>query len=109
MASPRVRADEAAPPSPARRRIDARWARWATCARSASTGAAYGITLSTDVPATWATDSGVSPARIRAWMSRGRRVDVHLSLQLAGPCLLAARSRALVGCLLRRLARYRGP
>jgi len=53
--------------------LEARWARWATCSRSASTGAAYGMIFSTDDWAAAATASGVSPARIRAWMSRGRK------------------------------------
>ncbi len=70
IASPRVRAPCGA--SLAGRRIDERWARSATCSRSASTGAAYGMTFSTVVLAAAATDSGVSPARILAWMSRGR-------------------------------------
>ncbi len=70
-ASPRVRA----PVSPERRRTDDSWARWATCARSASTGAANGMIRSTVVCAAWATDSADSPARMRAWMSRGRRAE----------------------------------
>ena len=68
-ASPRVRA----PDSDARRRTEESWARSATWARSAITGAANAMIFSTDVPAACATASGVSPARMRIWMSRGRR------------------------------------
>ena len=64
----------AAPASPAGRRTLAFWARSATCSRSASTGPTNGRIFSTVVRAASATDSGVSPARMRAWMSRGRRV-----------------------------------
>src|SRR6266508_1399865 len=41
--------------------------------RSASTGPANAITRSTGICATAATASGLSPDRMRAWMSRGRR------------------------------------
>ena len=66
-----MRLPAGAAPDAAGRRIEARWARCATCSRSASTGAAYGMIASTVVWAAAATVSGLSPARIRAWMSRG--------------------------------------
>ena len=44
---------------------------WATIARSCSTGPAYRSTRSTGTPAIRATSSADSPARMRAWMSRG--------------------------------------
>ena len=102
IASPRVRAPCGA--SPAGRRIDDRWARSATCSRSASTGAAYGMTFSTVVLAAAATDSGVSPARILAWMSRGRSMlsiwvstlGTGFSGRVAGCTPRAARSRASI-------------
>ncbi|EON23744.1 DNA-binding protein [Nocardioides sp. CF8] len=68
-ASPSVRA----PVSPALRRSEEAWARCATWARSASTGAAKTMILSIVVWAACATDSAVSPPRMRVWMSRGRR------------------------------------
>jgi hypothetical protein len=71
--SPSVRAPPAEPASPVLRRTDERWARSAMCWRSAITGAANAMILSTLVLAASATASGVSPARMRAWMSRGRR------------------------------------
>ena len=70
---PRPRRGSAPPTRPERRRTDESWARWATWARSAITGAANAMIFSTEVPAAWATASGVSPARMRVWMSRGRR------------------------------------
>ena len=72
-ASPSVRLRACPSLSPDLRRTEERWARWATCSRSASTGAAKAMILSTVVLAAAATASGVSPARMRVWMSRGRR------------------------------------
>jgi hypothetical protein len=48
---------------------------------------------------------GPDPRLDVAWAEGG----FHLSLQLAGPCLFAARSRAVLRRLLRRLTRHCGP
>ena len=61
------------------------WACSTTCARSASTGAAYRSTRSVEMPAATATSSTLCPARTRAWISRGRELTLQGDLHLAWP------------------------
>ena len=75
-------------------------ARSAMKARSASTGPSKRRTRSTGMPASWATSSAEAPARIRAWMSRGRRwlsTSISIWPRRARSLRTAARSRSSIG------------
>lgn len=69
-------------------------------ARSASTGPSKRRTRSTEMPAAWATSSAEAPARIRAWMSRGRRwlsTSISIWPRRGRSPRMAARSRSSMG------------
>ena len=105
----RRRAAAAAPGRPRRaagpafspgRRTGVLRARSAMKARSASTGPSKRRTRSTGMPASWATSSAVAPARIRAWMSRGRRwlsTSISIWPRRGRSPRTAARSRSSIG------------